>query len=152
MNCTCAQGEGVVPHFVKVAVYAIQAELSFISVITAALSVAAAGPVAVADPVSVTRSLRSSHAGFIKKKTITNTKTVDQLQRVPSAELWFIIGSFLTIAVRSKRSFWTAHFDGFNAEPFMQIRMFCFPALQQEIKQEEMKVSRLDLLKYTKRL
>lgn len=32
-----------------------------------------------------------------------------------------------TFAVRSKRSLRTAHFDGVNAEPFMQIRMFCFP-------------------------
>lgn len=44
---------------------------------------------------------------------------------------------FLTIAVRSKRSLRTAHFDSFNAEPFMQIGVFRFPALQQETKQEE---------------
>lgn len=31
------------------------------------------------------------------------------------------------IAVRSKRSLRTAHFDGFNAEPLVQIRMFRFP-------------------------
>lgn len=36
---------------------------------------------------------------------------------------------FLTIAVRSKCPLWTAHFDSFNAEPFMQIRMFCFSAI-----------------------
>ena len=43
---------------------------------------------------------------------------------------------FLTIAVRSKCSFWTAHFDGFNAEPLVKIRMFCFPALEQDTTQE----------------
>lgn len=45
----------------------------------------------------------------------------------------------LTIAVRSKCSLWTTHFDGFNTEPLVQIRMFCFPAFQKKPKQEEMR-------------
>lgn len=90
----CAQGEGVVPNFIEVAVNTVQAELPFITLVTAALSVAPTTAIAVAHSISVTRSFRAPNTG---------------------------------IAVRSKRSFGTAHFDGFNAEPFMQIRMFCFP-------------------------
>lgn len=94
LKSTCAQRKGFVPHFVEVAIDAVQAKIPFITVVTAALSVPSTSPVAITHPVSMTRSVRAPHTG---------------------------------IAVRSKCSLWAAHFDGFNAEPLMQIRMFRFP-------------------------
>lgn len=43
----------------------------------------------------------------------------------------------LTIAVGSERSLRTAHFDRVDAEPLVQVGMFCFPAQRQETKQEK---------------
>jgi len=63
-RCTCAQGEGVVPHFVEVAADAVEAGVPLIGGVTAALSIAAASPVAIALSISVTRPLRASHTGF----------------------------------------------------------------------------------------
>lgn len=36
-----------------------------------------------------------------------------------------------TIAIRAKRSCRTAHLDGINAEPFIQIRMLILPGLEE---------------------
>lgn len=65
-KCTCAQREGGVPHFVEVAVDAVQAELPFVGVVTAALAVASASSVAVTLSVSVTRRVRAAKTGFQK--------------------------------------------------------------------------------------
>lgn len=56
-SCTCAQREGVVPHFVEVTVDTVEAELPFVNAVTAALPVSSASPVAVTYSISVTRSL-----------------------------------------------------------------------------------------------
>lgn len=61
---TCTQRESVVPHFVEVAVDAVEAELPFVTVVTAALPVSSASPVAIAHPVPMTRSVRAPHTGF----------------------------------------------------------------------------------------
>lgn len=75
---TCAQGEGVIPHFIEVAVDAVQAELPIVAVVTAALAVPSTSPVAVAHPVSMTRSVRASHTGFkeLNHKDGTHVKIV----------------------------------------------------------------------------
>lgn len=61
---TCAQGEGVVPHFTEVAISAVEAELPFVTGVTAALPVPATSPVAVTRSISVTRSFRAPHTGY----------------------------------------------------------------------------------------
>lgn len=79
---TCAQGEGVIPHFAEVAVDAVQAELPFVAVVTAALAVPSTGPIAVAHPVSMTRSVRAPHTGFREwnHEDGTNVKIVQFLR------------------------------------------------------------------------
>ena len=57
LNCTCAKGEGVIPHFVEVAVGAVEAEVPFVALVTAALSVSSASPVAITHSITVTWSL-----------------------------------------------------------------------------------------------
>lgn len=69
VNCTCAQGEGVIPHFIEVTVYAVQAELPFITVVTAALSITSSSSVTVAHSISMTGSLRASNTCFKLNQT-----------------------------------------------------------------------------------
>lgn len=131
---TCAQREGVVPHFAEVAVDAVQTELPLVTVDTAALPVSSARTVAVAHSISVTRSVGAPHAGFggeNRKESATSHLFIGFLA----------IGQILTnrtnatVAVRPKCSLWTAHLDGFNTEPLVQVGMFRFPAMHQETKQ-----------------
>lgn len=54
--------------------------------------------------------------------------------------LWYsFLATFLwvdvTVAVRPKCSLWTTHFDSVNTEPFMQIRMLCFPVMWWQTRQ-----------------